>query len=124
MFGLTDSLIFYLWTGDPLYQFKVIQETHFVSLANDPTARSLFEPSGRLDWMFFLRPIRDVLISREFACLGIVAGLGGLLCWKRLNVAERTLFVMFAASWFWLSYGTDSPTRYEPLPGTGSYWGR
>jgi hypothetical protein len=122
-FGLSDSLVYYLWTGDPLYQFKVIQASHFANLADDPNSRSAFEPDGSMSWSFFLQPIRDVMVSQEFCLLGSIALLGGLVFWRRMNKSDRALFAMCVVSWLWLSYGSHSPTHYEPLPGTVPYWG-
>ncbi len=122
-FALADILVYALWTGDPFYRFNIIAATHMTNLDFDPNARELWKDGGGLSMMFFVRPVRDLIISKSFVLLLGLAMAWGVLRWRRFSPQSRSLLLVLCLSWLWQSYGSQSPTAYKPFPGTTPYWG-
>jgi hypothetical protein len=114
--------VFYLWTGDPLHRFHIIVGTHFAILDVDVNARPPLTESGALSVWFLWRPIQDLIVSKYFTLWAGAALIGALATWRRRSPACRLLALASLLTWLWMSYGTQTPTRYEPFPGTTSYW--
>ena len=71
-----------IWTGDPLHSFHVAQKSHLAGVAIDVHARHIRTDNGGVDWMFFVRPVKDLLFSKEANLLGLAAVVGGVAVWR------------------------------------------
>ena len=110
------------WTGDPLHQFRLVFKTHLNQLDHDPESRHVLTAAGSIDAAFFIRPVRDLLVSKALGLLGAIAVIGTAITWRQRTALCRLLAVAALLTWLWMSYGTHSPTRHAPFPGTTAYW--
>lgn len=111
-----------LWAGDPLYQIRVIQKTHIPGMDNPENWRKVWTADGHVSLPFFWVPLRDLLASNLFGVLGLVAMCGGLATWRKRSQEIRVLTLAALLTWAWISYGTQTPTRYVPFLETAVYW--
>jgi len=110
------------WTGDPLHSFHIAQKSHLDKLEWDENARHLRDEHGRLDAWFFARPVADFLVSKDMNLLGLAAVVGGVAVFRRARPGLKAVAASALLGWLWMSYGTQSPTEYQPFPGTTAYW--
>jgi hypothetical protein len=120
LFAVLEFGIFWLWTGDPFYEFTVIQKTHLA--VADASHRHLWTSAGQVNWSFFWQPVRDLIFSKYFGVLGGLAVVGGLMTWRARSGVVRVLLVIVVMDWLWMSFGTQTPRRYHPFPLTTDYW--
>jgi len=83
MFAGPSMAIDAIWTGDPLHSFHVAKTSHLAGVTIDVHARHIHNDQGGVDPMFFVRPVKDLLFSKEANLLGLAAVVGGIvLAWR------------------------------------------
>ncbi len=73
-------------------------------------------------WLFFLKPLRWLALSRDLGFNLLVLFLGGALAWKHLDRAQRILLVTAAVYWLWTGYGSMVPWEYNPPSRTTRFY--
>jgi len=113
-FCLLNFISFYFWTGDPFYEFKIASSSHIKG------SEYLLTLEYNAEW--FLWPVKTFIISQSYGILLSSAFLCMILTWKRQPQPVRLICLTTAFYWLWVSYGTQTPTRYIPLDHTTRYW--
>ncbi len=122
-FAVADLGVYVLWTGDPLYEFRMASLVATSGWAGDPLYTRLFTEDGSFSPFFYWRGLRELMASQAFGFVPLAAILGGVLTWKRRGQLTHVLTLTFVMTWFWISYGSVTPTRYTPFPLTTAYMG-
>jgi len=111
-FMLLNFVSFYLLTGDPFYQYKLLSN---LFIRRHPTS---YHPDlERLVW-----PIRNFIVSKFFGVMLSLPVILTFLSWKKQSDKVRFLCLLIFLTWIWMSYGTRTPFTYRPFGPRVRYW--
>jgi len=121
-FTLADPVLWWWFTGDPLYRLHIIEQTHLNNLALDTNARYLLDAQGHIIPGFFIRPVQEFLISKHYSVLPLLMVVVGWMTFQRNSNLSRAVLVGGLCYWLYMAFGTHTPSGYKPIPGTVNYW--
>jgi 4-amino-4-deoxy-L-arabinose transferase-like glycosyltransferase len=113
-FCLLNFTSFYFWTGDPFYEFKIASSSHIKN------SEYLLTLEYNMEW--FLWPVKTFIISQSYGILLSITFFFMVTAWKRQPQQIRFICLLTVFYWLWISYGTQTPTRYIPLDHSIRYW--
>ena len=94
---------------DPLARWKTsAATTTTVEIGSDPDV-------GIQGVRFFLWPIQNLIISKQFGIDLLVLLVAGTVAWRRLTRDHKALLVATFAVFLWFGYGSQVPWAYKPL---------
>jgi hypothetical protein len=110
---------FGLLTGNPLYGFQVINQTH---LYNQDFSVPLHLASGSINPMWIVWPFWNLFFSKAFGFLLVISLALAFYFWRHIDVSLRLGALIIVFYWVWTSFGSQHPFKYLPLDHDTRYW--
>lgn len=109
LLSCAEGLAYSVALGDFLARFRTAAgTTSQVEVGVDPAAH-LEGPA------FFLWPLQNLLISKQWGFDLVLLLVSGTLAWRRLATDKKVLLVSTLGVYVWLGYGTQVPWAYKPF---------
>lgn len=107
---LADMVLFDQLYAHPLHRFVAAQAQ---SGSENPYAPLMV--AGAVNAEFFIWPLRNLLISKDFGVLLSLSIVLGIAHWGRLSRVAKTALLTIGLFWLYMSFGTQVPWEYKPF---------